>query len=262
MAKPHKQTFARYRYWYRVLLRFYTKPYRERFGESMEQTFHDLCRERATAGRGLIGFVLWVFLETSAGILKDNMNFIMVHHTKIMRVALATVVSLLAVGWVMVTGDPEIMALLMLSLLVIGTIAYAATNNHSTAYRTAVGMALAAAFILFWMIGGVGLMGTDDQHPADLMYILVPIVGLIGAISAGFQPQGMAVAALATGLAQMLVPVIVVIAKMNLVPISIPQLVTFTLLVNGPFAALYVAAAWLFRKAALKSSSAVARFTT
>lgn len=46
-----KHAIERYRRWYRKLLRFYAKPYRERFAESMEQTFNDLCRERAARGR-------------------------------------------------------------------------------------------------------------------------------------------------------------------------------------------------------------------
>jgi hypothetical protein len=70
MAENH--AIDRYRRWYRELLRFYSKPHRERFAESMEQTFHDVCRERANDGHGLLGFVLWMFVETAAGILREN----------------------------------------------------------------------------------------------------------------------------------------------------------------------------------------------
>ena len=51
MAMADEHAIARYRHWYRKLLRFYSRPYRERFAEGMEQTFNDLCRERAGAGR-------------------------------------------------------------------------------------------------------------------------------------------------------------------------------------------------------------------
>ena len=67
-------TTARYRNLYAKLLHLYPKPYRERFGEEMEQTFNDLCRERRKAGDGLFGFVLWVFAETSAGIIRENIT--------------------------------------------------------------------------------------------------------------------------------------------------------------------------------------------
>jgi len=40
----------------------------------MEQTFNDLCRERTDANGGLFGFVLWMFLETFAGIIKENLR--------------------------------------------------------------------------------------------------------------------------------------------------------------------------------------------
>jgi hypothetical protein len=38
----------------------------------MEQTFNDLCRERAEMRGGLFGFVLWMFVETFAGIVREN----------------------------------------------------------------------------------------------------------------------------------------------------------------------------------------------
>ncbi len=73
----HEPAIARYRHWYRKLLRFYSRSYRERFAESMEQTFNDLCRERASAEEGLSGFVLWMFIETSAGIIREKATSIM-----------------------------------------------------------------------------------------------------------------------------------------------------------------------------------------
>ena len=62
----------RYRDRYAKLLRLYPKPYRERFGEAMEQTFNDLCRERVKAEEGLFSFVLWTFFETSAAIIREH----------------------------------------------------------------------------------------------------------------------------------------------------------------------------------------------
>jgi hypothetical protein len=62
----------RYRNWYAKLLRLYPKAHHERFGEGMEQTFNDLCRERVKAERGLLSFALWIFFETSAAIIREN----------------------------------------------------------------------------------------------------------------------------------------------------------------------------------------------
>ena len=49
----YEYSTRRYRNWYAKLLRLYPKPFRERFGEGMEQTFNDLCQKRKEAGEGL-----------------------------------------------------------------------------------------------------------------------------------------------------------------------------------------------------------------
>jgi hypothetical protein len=67
----------RSRKWYARLVRLYPKPFRERFGEGLEQTFTDLCRERLNAKRGLFRFVLWMFLETLVGIIRQNATTVM-----------------------------------------------------------------------------------------------------------------------------------------------------------------------------------------
>lgn len=74
---PSEPSIRRYRNWYATLLRLYPKVYRERFGEGMKQTFNDLCRERAQEGKGLFRLALWMFAETSAGIIKENATVIM-----------------------------------------------------------------------------------------------------------------------------------------------------------------------------------------
>lgn len=118
--------------------------------------------------------------------------------------------------------------------------------SSSTAYRSAIGLALAAAFILVWLSLGVGIIGKDGD-PANLMYFVVLAVGIIGAIIARFQPHGMARALLATALAQTLVAVVTLIAGLGL-PWSGPAEI---LGLNGFFIALFTGSAWLFRWAAL-----------
>ena len=56
---------------YRKLLSLYPRGFRERLGESMQQTFHDLYRERQTKG-GWFGFLLWTFAETAIGIVREH----------------------------------------------------------------------------------------------------------------------------------------------------------------------------------------------
>jgi len=56
---------------YRKLLALYPRSFREELGEPMEQTFNDLYRERQK-DRGLPGFVFWMFVETSVGIIREH----------------------------------------------------------------------------------------------------------------------------------------------------------------------------------------------
>lgn len=57
---------------YNKLLGFYPQECREQLGESMEQTFSDLYNEqRRQTDRGLFGPVLWMFIETAIGIIKE-----------------------------------------------------------------------------------------------------------------------------------------------------------------------------------------------
>jgi hypothetical protein len=115
-----------------------------------------------------------------------------------------------------------------------------------SAYRSAVGVALAATFILVWLALGVGILGHDGD-PANLMYSGVLAVGVIGAITASFKPHGMSRALLAMALAQAFVTVIALIAGVHRSGVSpLAEIVGL----NGFFIAMFLASAWLFRNAA------------
>ncbi len=118
-------------------------------------------------------------------------------------------------------------------------------KTADTVYRVAVGVALLAAFFLFWVNGAVGIIG-DEDNDANMMYAGVLAVGFIGAIIARFQPHGMARALFATALAQALVTVIALLAGLG-APASGPGEILF---LNASFVALFVGSALLFRKAA------------
>jgi hypothetical protein len=117
--------------------------------------------------------------------------------------------------------------------------------SRNTAYRSAIGVALAAAVVLVWLSLGVGIIGADGDR-ANLMYFGVLAVGLIGAILARLQPHGMARALLRRALAQALVAAIALMAGLGL-PWSPPAEI---LLLNGFFIALFAGSGWLFRRAA------------
>jgi hypothetical protein len=125
-------------------------------------------------------------------------------------------------------------------------------KTGNTAYKAAVGLAIATPLLLVWVIGAVGVLGVDGD-PEDLMYIGVLAIGIIGAIIARFQPRGMARALFATALAQALVAVIALFLGMHQAPYSS---VGEILGLNGFFVALFLGSAWLFRKAARERTPA------
>ena len=123
------------------------------------------------------------------------------------------------------------------------TYALVARKAGNMAYRAAVGVAL-AALLLVWINLAVGVIGTEDEL-ANLMYVGVLFVGIVGAIVARFRPDGMARALLAAALAQALVAVIALIAGLGH-PASPPLEI---LGVSGFFVTLFVGSALLIRYA-------------
>src|SRR5688500_3042135 len=115
--------------------------------------------------------------------------------------------------------------------------------QSNTAYRIAVGLALTAAFLIVWLNAAAGLIGIEDDDPANLLYVAVLAVGFIGALIARLQPRGLSRALLATALAQALVGAIALALPNTASSVQI-------LIVHGMLVALFAAAALLFRHAA------------
>jgi hypothetical protein len=125
------------------------------------------------------------------------------------------------------------------------TYEFLARTTANVAYRAAVGVAVAAAFILIWLSLSVGIIGRDGD-PANLMYLGVLAVGAVGALIARLHPTGMARALFATALAQMSVALFALVAGLGY-PWSGPLELS---VLNGFFVALFLGSAWLFRRAA------------
>lgn len=119
------------------------------------------------------------------------------------------------------------------------------TRNH--AYRCAIGVAVAAVFLLVWMNAAVGGILGDD--PANMMYFGVLLVGLSGAIIARLEPAGMANTLCAAAFAVMLVPAVAWMIGTPAVANGVPAV--FGL--HAGFAALFVGSALLFRRAGVSA---------
>ena len=152
--------------------------------------------------------------------------------------------------------DWDLFDFVAMGALLFGTgLAYelVATKASPSAYRAAIGVAIAAAFLLVWVNGAVGMIG-NEANPANLMYFGVLATGIIGALIVRFQPEGMARTLFVTALAQALVPVIALVIRP-------PQLASWgatgvlgVFVLNTFFVMLFVISALLFRKAARLAS--------
>ena len=247
-------SIRRYRNWYAKLIRLYPKPYRERFGEGMAQTFNDLCRERQDAGEGLFTLALWVFVETSARIIRGGVVMVITQNKRIVGMTLAVAFILLIPLLAMQFTDEVVWNLgdfAVAGALLVGTgLTYEliARRSSKIVYRAAVGVAVVTALLLVWVNGAVGIIG-DGGNPSTLMYFGVLAVGIIAAIAARLEPRGMARALFATALAQALVPMIALIIWNPQVNSWGAAGVLGVFGLNAFFVMLFVVSALLFRRA-------------
>lgn len=113
----------------------------------------------------------------------------------------------------------------------------AARVSERGAYAAACALALAAGLLQAWVNLAVGVIGSED-NPANLIYAAVIAVAVAAALLARFRPAGMAGAMVAAAVAQ---AAFVVAFGAGL---------GFTGPITVFFVALWLASAWLFRKAA------------
>src|SRR5215470_18072870 len=240
-------TICRYRAWYTMLLRLYPRPFHERFGEGMAQTFYDLCQERNHAERGLFGFALWIFFETLVGIIRESTTRMTQMRNTILRVALGAlgllmvplVASRVVDGWNWSAGSFVIVYVLFFAT----GLAYAliARRMGAWTYKAGVGLALAAGFALGW---SNMVHVADSENPANLMYYSVLAIGVVGALLARLQARGLArtLFAMAATLA---------LIALMLPSGAPPDMARNMAIGHGVFVALFTASGLLFRKASL-----------
>lgn len=72
-----------------------------------------------------------------------------------------------------------------------GLIDLAVRKGGNTAYRFGAGLAVLVSFLLVWINGAVGVIGSED-NPANLMFIGIILVAIAGAVIARFEARGMA----------------------------------------------------------------------
>lgn len=253
------RAIGRYRRWYGRLLRLYPRPFRERFAEPMTQTFADLARERTDRHRSLIGFAVGTFAETSSHILRENMTQLMETNTVIrwgrwvLITAAVLAVPALAMAFDLAIPDPGSgsdgvnwgpIDFAAIGAIVLGAgllYEYASSRGRGLAHRAAVAIAVLAGLGLVWVNLAVGFM---DVENANLMYVLVLLVALVGASIGRFEPRHAANAMFATAAVHAAVAVIGLVAGLG------PTLAADAFWIAG-----WLASGLLFRQAAEASAS-------
>ena len=117
-------------------------------------------------------------------------------------------------------------------------------RNAGGLYRAATAVGLGTGFLLLWVNGAVGLIGSED-NPANLLYGGVLVLGAIGAVFARLEPAGMAAALVVVALAQFAVPLIALLFW----PGDFRPGVTQVIVLNFCFVLLFLGSALLFRQA-------------
>ncbi len=118
----------------------------------------------------------------------------------------------------------------------------ASRGATNPAYRAGVAVALTAGVALVWANGAVGIVGSAGS-PVNLLFPLVPAVALLGALIVRFRARGMARVLVLTASAQLGAAAIALAGGWAA---WTPDLAAAT----SVFAALWLAAAALFHKAA------------
>ena len=127
-------------------------------------------------------------------------------------------------------------------------VSYALVTRSATniIQQAAYAFALGATLFLIWANLAVGLIGSGP-HAGNLMYVTVPVVGIIGAFRARFTMSGMERTMYAMAFAVMLLAAIALSTGMHRYPASS---VIEILGVNGFFTVLFAVSGLLFRHAA------------
>ena len=237
----------RYQAWYAMLLRLYPRPFRERFGETMAQTFHDLCREHRGHEPGVLMFALPVFYETIVGIVRENIMHMPQSAKTMSRVALGA----LAVWMVPVVaaqfiedwhwGVGGFVRAYFLFVTAGMAITLIARRMGVWSYKAGVSVALVAAVALGW---STMVQTADSGHPERLWYLSLLGVGSIGASLARLHAPGLAVTLFAMAAVLLLIAVVL--------PSGAPPDPALRMAIgHGVFVVLFAASGLLFRHASL-----------
>jgi hypothetical protein len=133
---------------------------------------------------------------------------------------------------------------------------FVAQKANSAAYKMGVAMGVGTAFLLVWVNGAVGIIGSED-NPANVMYFGVLIIGMIGVFLSNFEPRRLSNAMVAVAASQMIVPVLAYLFFRPFVSTPGELMgVAFVFGINVFFALLWAGSALMFKRASMPAQLA------
>ena len=126
-----------------------------------------------------------------------------------------------------------------------GTVELAVRSSASPWYRAGAASAVLGCFLLVWVNLAVGFFGSED-NVANLMFLLVLLVNVLGAVAVGGRAAGMVRVMIAAAAVQVVIAVIAVSAGLG----SSGEQGLFEIAATVMFAGGWLFAAGLFRLAA------------
>ncbi len=127
-----------------------------------------------------------------------------------------------------------------------------AGRSEKIAYKTAFGIGLGTALLLFWVNGAVGVIGSEN-NPANLLFGLVFLAGFIGSLFSRFKARGMSYTMSLAAIIQFLIPLFALIvwpAQASWGEAGVVGVLVF----NSIFSLLFSFSALLFQRASFSKS--------
>jgi hypothetical protein len=247
---------------YGFVLRFYPASFRREFGREMAYVFteslQDACSEQG--GRGVTRLWGRTIADATKSVVIQHIENQKERYMKtnskngilqnsFVRVALATAILMLlplAASLLLEDFNWGVFDFVFTAgLLFVAGLSFDLLTRRSgnMVYRAAFAVAIGTAAFLFFSNLAVGILGSDDE-PANVLYVGVIAIAVIGAVLARFRARGMAWAMFATALAQASTIVIALLLGIHQHPESS---VLFIFGVNGFFMTGWIVAGLLFR---------------
>jgi len=113
------------------------------------------------------------------------------------------------------------------------------------AYRWGVGLAIAGMFLLFWVNGAVGIIGSENND-ANMLYFGIILIGVLGSSVVRARPAGMVWVAATMAGAMILISVVALVGGWG---VSGPIWPNDVLFITAFFAAIWGGSAFCFKQA-------------